>query len=32
VIRPFTYQALPMRVVFGPGSLASLPDEVEALD
>jgi maleylacetate reductase len=31
VIRPFTYQALPMRVVFGPGSLASLPDEVEAL-
>jgi maleylacetate reductase len=31
VIRPFTYQALPMRVVFGPGSLASLPDEVAAL-
>jgi maleylacetate reductase len=31
VIRAFTYQALPMRVVFGPGSLATLPDEVEAL-
>ncbi|SDM23376.1 maleylacetate reductase [Geodermatophilus siccatus] len=31
MIRPFTYQALPMRVVFGPGSLASLPDEVAAL-
>ncbi|MGY1763771.1 maleylacetate reductase [Geodermatophilus sp. SYSU D00779] len=31
MIRPFTYQALPMRVVFGAGSLASLPDEVEAL-
>jgi len=31
VIRPFTYQALPMRVVFGAGSLASLPDEVAAL-
>jgi maleylacetate reductase len=31
VIASFTYQALPMRVVFGPGSLASLPDEVAAL-
>ncbi len=31
MIRPFTYQALPMRVVFGAGSLASLPDEVAAL-
>ncbi|MGY1643006.1 maleylacetate reductase [Geodermatophilus sp. SYSU D00703] len=31
MIRPFTYSALPMRVVFGPGSLASLPDEVAAL-
>jgi len=31
VIRPFTYQALPMRVVFGVGSLATLSDEVEAL-
>ena len=31
MIRPFTYQALPMRVVFGAGSVASLPDEVEAL-
>ena len=31
MIRPFTYQALPMRVVFGVGSLATLPDEVEAL-
>jgi maleylacetate reductase len=31
MIRPFTYQALPMRVVFGAGSLARLPDEVEAL-
>jgi maleylacetate reductase len=31
VIRPFTYEALPMRVVFGAGSLAKLPDEVEAL-
>jgi maleylacetate reductase len=31
VIAPFTYSALPMRVVFGPGSLASLPDEVAAL-
>jgi maleylacetate reductase len=27
----FTYAALPMRVVFGPGALAKLPDEVEAL-
>jgi maleylacetate reductase len=31
VIGPFTYQALPMRVVFGAGSLARLPDEVTAL-
>ena len=31
MIRPFTYQALPMRVVFGAGSLARLPDEVAAL-
>jgi maleylacetate reductase len=31
MIAPFTYQALPMRVVFGAGSLARLPDEVEAL-
>lgn len=31
MIRPFTYSALPMRVVFGPGSLAKLPDEVDAL-
>ncbi len=31
MIRPFTYQALPMRVVFGPGSLAELPDEVDRL-
>jgi maleylacetate reductase len=31
VIRPFTYQALPMRVVFGAGALATLPDEVAAL-
>jgi maleylacetate reductase len=31
MIRPFTYQALPMRVLFGAGSLARLPEEVEAL-
>jgi maleylacetate reductase len=31
VIRPFIYQALPMRVIFGPGSLARLPDEVDRL-
>jgi maleylacetate reductase len=31
MIRSFAYQALPMRVVFGTGSLAKLPDEVEAL-
>ena len=31
MIAPFTYEALPMRVVFGPGSLAGLPDEVAAL-
>jgi maleylacetate reductase len=27
----FTYQALPMRVVFGPGVLARLPDEVATI-
>jgi maleylacetate reductase len=31
VIGSFTYHALPMRVVFGAGSLAQLPDEVAAL-
>jgi maleylacetate reductase len=31
VIGPFTYTALPMRVVFGAGSLSSLPDEVDRL-
>jgi maleylacetate reductase len=31
MIRPFTYEALPMRVVFGAGCLAKLPDEVEGL-
>ena len=31
VIRPFTYQALPMRVTFGIGALRRLPDEVAAL-
>ena len=30
MIAPFTYAALPMRVVFGAGSLAKLPDEVAA--
>ncbi|GHE07166.1 maleylacetate reductase [Klenkia taihuensis] len=30
-MRSFTYAALPMRVVFGPGSIAQLPDEVAAL-
>lgn len=29
--KSFTYQALPMRVVFGPGSVNSLPDEIEHL-
>lgn len=29
--RTFTYQALPMRVVFGAGELAKLPDEVASL-
>lgn len=29
--RAFVYQALPMRVVFGPGSLGRLPDEVAHL-
>lgn len=28
---PFVYQALPMRVVFGPGRLDALPDEVARL-
>jgi maleylacetate reductase len=31
VIGSFTFEALPMRVVFGAGSLAQLPDEVAAL-
>ena len=31
MIRPFTYQALPMRVRFGAGSLAALPEEVAGL-
>lgn len=31
MIRGFTYQALPMRVVFGAGALAALPDEVAGL-
>ena len=31
MIRDFTYQALPMRVVFGPGALGKLADEVTAL-
>jgi maleylacetate reductase len=31
VIGAFTYQALPMRVVFGAGALRTLPDEVAAL-
>jgi maleylacetate reductase len=31
VIRAFTYRALPMRVVFGAGALARLPDEVASL-
>jgi maleylacetate reductase len=31
VIHPFTYRALPMRVVFGAGALARLPDEVASL-
>ncbi|MEU9880933.1 maleylacetate reductase [Streptomyces phaeochromogenes] len=30
--RAFAYQALPMRVVFGVGMLAKLPDEVDRLD
>jgi maleylacetate reductase len=30
-IGPFTYEALPMRVRFGAGALAALPDEVAAL-
>jgi maleylacetate reductase len=29
--RSFTYQALPMRVVFGAGVVGKLPDEVAAL-
>jgi maleylacetate reductase len=31
VIGAFTYQALPMRVVFGAGALRTLPEEVAAL-
>ena len=31
MIGPFTYQALPMRVRFGAGSLAALPEEVAGL-
>ena len=31
MIGSFTYQALPMRVVFGAGALAQLPAEVDAL-
>ncbi len=31
MIAPFVYEALPMRVRFGPGTLAHLPDEVAAL-
>ena len=31
MIRPFTYQGLPVRVVFGAGPLARLPDEVAVL-
>ena len=30
-IEPFVYQAAPTRVVFGPGTLARLPDEAERL-
>lgn len=30
-MKSFVYDALPMRVVFGPGSLARLPEEVAAL-
>jgi len=30
-MKPFTYVALPMRVVFGPGTVAQLPAEVDAL-
>ncbi|MEV1243906.1 hypothetical protein ACIBO2_12575 [Nonomuraea sp. NPDC050022] len=28
---PFSYQALPMRVVFGVGAVKSLPQEIEHL-
>ncbi len=31
MIRPFSYRALPMRVVFGAGAVAELPGEVAAL-
>jgi maleylacetate reductase len=31
-MKPFTYEALPVRVVFGAGTLACLPAEVEALE
>ncbi len=30
-MKPFTYVALPMRVVFGPGTIAQLAQEVDAL-
>ena len=30
-MKDFQYQALPMRVTFGAGSLKSLPDEVRSL-
>ncbi|WP_433187514.1 maleylacetate reductase [Actinoallomurus sp. CA-150999] len=30
-LQPFTYQALPMRVVFGVGAVTSLPQEIERL-
>ncbi|SEM56388.1 maleylacetate reductase [Streptacidiphilus jiangxiensis] len=30
-LQPFTYHSLPMRVVFGPGVVASLPQEIERL-
>lgn len=31
-MRPFIYDALPSRVVFGPGVLARLPEELDRLD
>jgi alcohol dehydrogenase class IV len=30
-IQPFVYQAAPVRVIFGPGTLARLPEEAERL-